>query len=104
MVPQPGLQLLPEMVSVQVTLVLLAPLTVALNDCCWFTTIVKAEGLTMTVTTLERPPPPHPASVSATDTRLIPILTANFRHFIPTISPALAPSSFPSRAAFFISQ
>ena len=59
--PQPGVQLLPEMVSVQVTLMLVAPVTVAVKDCCCFTTMVALAGVTVTMRVLVLLLP-HPAS------------------------------------------
>ena len=51
-VPQPGVQSLPEIVNVQVTLVLVEPVTMALNDCCCFTMMVADAGVTLTTRVL----------------------------------------------------
>jgi hypothetical protein len=99
-VPQPGVQLLPEMVSFQVTLVLVEPVTVAENDCFCFTTMVALPGSTVTRSVLVLLLP-HPANARHAAAINNPISLELLRHFIPTASPAFARPDFFLRALGF---
>jgi hypothetical protein len=95
-VPQPGVQSLLEMVNVHVTLVLVEPVTVAMKDCCCFTTMVAIDGVTMTTRVLVLLLP-QPASARHPAARPTPVCLENLRHFIPNASPAFALSERLSR-------